>query len=92
MTTTLDAGLDLRAVLPARREAIAAMLTAMAAAGPAALYPVAARFLVDDFIRTDEVDGLSDTNLACVSLAVQEYAPELTASWRSILAGIGGDV
>ena len=85
MTTTVDAGLDLRSLYPGSRGRVAAVLYAVASAGPAALYSVAARFLERDFIRVDELDHLSDSNLA-----IQEGAPELVDAWHVILAELVG--
>ena len=58
--------------------------------GPAALYSVAARFLERDFIRVDELDHLSDSNLSMLTLAIQEGAPELVEAWHVILAELVG--
>ena len=92
MTTTIDAGLDLRG-LPGgpygARGRVAARLCAMAHAGPAALYSVAHSFLMTDFIRVDELDHLSDVNLACVTFAVQECAPQVLNDWHVILTELG---
>ena len=85
MTTTVDAGLDLRLCEAESRGRVAAMLSATAHAGPAALFTVAAKILTQDFLHVDEVDGLSDVNLAMVGLAIQEGAPELIDGWRTIL-------
>ena len=90
MTTTVDAGLDLRSLYPGSRGRVAAILSAVASAGPAALYSVAARFLECDFIRVDELDHLSDSNLSMLSLAIQEGAPELVDAWHVILAELVG--
>ena len=91
MTTTVDAGLDLRSLYPGSRGRVAAILSAaVASAGPAALYSVAARFLERDFIRVDELDHLSDSNLSMLSLAIQEGAPELVEAWHVILAELVG--
>ena len=93
MTTTVDAGLDLRG-LPGgpygARGRVAAMLCAMAHAGPAALYSVAHSFLMTDYIRVDELDHLSDSNLSMLTLAIQEGAPELVEAWHVILAELVG--
>ena len=89
MTTTVDAGLDLRSLYPGSRGRVAAVLSAVASAGPAALYSVAARF-ERDFIRVDELDHLSDSNLSMLSLAIQEGAPELVEAWHVILAELVG--
>ena len=89
MTTTVDAGLDLRSLYPGSRGRVAAVLSAVASAGPAALYSVAARFLDRDFIRVDELDHLSDVNLACVTLAIQECAPQVLNDWHVILTELG---
>ena len=90
MSTTLDSGLDLRGLLPGSRGQVTAMLSAMAAAGPAALYSVAAMFLERDFIPVDELDHLSDSNLSMLTLAIQEGAPELVEAWHVILAELVG--
>ena len=90
MTTTVDAGLDLRSLYPGSRGCVAAVLSAVASAGPDALYSVAARFLERDFIRVDELDHLSDSNLSMLTLAIQEGAPELVESWHVILAELVG--
>ena len=89
MTTTVDAGLDLRSLYPGSRGRVAAILSAVASAGPAALYSVAHSFLMRDFIRVDELDHLSDVNLACVTLAVQECAPQVLNDWHVILTELG---
>ena len=86
MTTTVDAGLDLRSLYPGSRGRVAAILSA----GPAALYSVAARFLERDFIRVDELDHLSDSNLSMLTLAIQEGAPELVEARHVILAELVG--
>ena len=39
----------------------------------------------DDFLRLDELDRLSDPNLAAVSLAVQQCAPEVLDDWHKVL-------
>ena len=92
MTTTVDAGLDLRSLYPGSRGRVAAILSlsAVASAGPAALYSVAARFLECDRIRVDELDHLSDSNLSMLTLAIQEGAPELVEAWHVILAELVG--
>ena len=90
MTTTVDAGLDLRSLYPGSRGRVAAILSDVASAGPAALYSVAARFLERDFICVDELDHLSDSNLSMLTLAIQEGAPELVESWHVILAELVG--
>ena len=90
MTTTVDAGLDLRSLYPGSRGRVAAILSAVASAGPAALYSVAARFLECDRIRVGELDHLSDSNLSMLTLAIQEGAPELVESWHVILAELVG--
>ena len=93
MTTTVDAGLDLRG-LPGgpygARGRVAARLCEMAHAGPAALYSVAHSFLMTDFIRVDELDHLSDANLSLVGLAIQEKAPEILDDWHAVLVELVG--
>lgn len=93
MTTTVDAGLDLRSLYPGSRGRVAAILSPeelALLAGPAALYSVAARFLERDFIRVDELDHLSDSNLSMLTPAIQEGAPELVEAWHVILAELVG--
>ena len=43
-----------------------------------------------DFIRVDELDHLSDSNLSMLTLAIQEGAPELVEAWHVILAELVG--
>ena len=75
----------MRGLRPGSRGQVAAMLSAMAHAGPAVLFSVASCFLTDDFLRLDELDRLSDPNLAAVSLAVQQCAPEVLDDWHKVL-------
>lgn len=89
MTTTVDAGLDLRDTTEGQRGQIAALLTFLAENGAPALRSVAVRFLTEEFLRVDDVDGLTRQNLAWVGLAIEVHAPHLTADWQTVLTAVG---
>ena len=85
MATTVDAGLDLRDVPAPTRAVLSIHIAQHARRVPGSrLAPLSPRFLMDEFVRMDDFDGLCLDDRDALTNMIAAIAPALAKDWRRL--------